>query len=375
MAWYQATRFARVFVRHGQKGGPVMAAGMAYMGLFSVFAALWAAFSIFGVILAGREDIQMWVLEAIESALPGLIGDEGAINPDTLINAQVFGWTGAIALVGTLWTALGWLAGTRTAIRTIFDLPATGHMNFVVAKLRDFGLILGALLLLLLSSLFTAAGSGAVSWLLGLFGIGGDWVVREVLIEAAGFLVAVALDALLVGGMVRVLASIRVPKRILFPASLVGGAALTIIKSLAALLVGGASANPLAAAFAALLSVLILFNLMAMLQLLVAGWIKVSMDDVGASPRLLTAEEAANEAQATAILAQQELLAAEELQVREQLRGAARFTHRSAKRRLREIERERRDLERRDLDLRMWNGDRPSAIPDARGRDDRAPRD
>lgn len=374
LAWYQATRIARVLKAHGQKGAPVMAAGMAYRGLFSVFAALWAAFSIFGVVLASRPDAKKWVLNAIESALPGVIGHDGAINPDTLINATVFGWAGAIALVGTVWTALGWLAGTRTAIRTIFELPATGDIAFVVARLRDLALILLALVLVLLSSAFTAAGSGAVTWALGMFGIGGDWVVREILIEVTGYVVAVALDATLLGALVRFLANLRVPKRILFPAAIVGGIALTTIKSLAAMLVGGASANPLVATFAALLSVLILFNLMAIVQLLVAGWIKTTMDDLGVSPRLVTAEQAAVEATATAIRAQQELLAAEELELREELRDAMRFTHRAQKRRLREIQRERYEIEHHDLEMRMWNGDRPEAIPDARDRRERARR-
>ncbi|GGA70325.1 hypothetical protein GCM10011490_21210 [Pseudoclavibacter endophyticus] len=362
VTWYNATRFARTMKENFDKGAPVMAGGMAFMGIFSLFAGLWAVFSVLGLVVAGREDIQMWVITSIDTALPGLIGTGAAIDPDVLLNATVFGWTGIIALVGTVWTALRWLGGTRIAIRSIFELAPTGDIPFVLAKLRDLGLIIAALVLLLLSSSFIAGGQGAVTWAMETFGLADLGGAREVLIQISSSIIAVIFDSVLLAGLVRVLAHLHVPWRVLAPAALVGGVILGVIKMLAASLVGGASANPLLATFATLVSVLILFNLMATVQLLVATWVKVSMDDLGLSPRMLTAEEAAEEARATAIRAQQELLAAEELALREELRTSHRFGDRAAKRRLREIEDERRTLENEDLVLRMWNGDRPASV-------------
>lgn len=367
LAWYNATRIARALTKNVRKGAPVMAAGMAYLGIFSVFAGLWAVFSVLGLFVTGRADLEMFVLNAIDAAIPGLIGEGNAVDPATLLNASVFGWTGAIALVTSIWTALGWLNGARTAIRTIFEVPPQSEIVFVLAKLRDLGLVIAALLLVLISSASVAVGSGALTWALGLVGVSGDSAWVEFLIEAGSFVVAVAFDAVLLAGIVRWLANLRVPKRILFPAALVGGLALTVIKALAAMLVGGASANPLVATFAALLSVLILFNIMASVQLLVAAWVKETMDDYGVSPRMLTAEQAADEARMTAVRAQRQLLAAEELQLRETLRDAPRFTHRRERRRLRDVERERRELEQIDLELRMWHGSRPDVDGDADG--------
>lgn len=353
LAWYQASRVGRTVATASNKGIPVMAAGMAYMGLFSVFAGLWAAFSIAGFILAGRPDVIDWLVGVVENAVPGLVGDGAAIDPAMLLNATVFGWTGVISLLATIWTALNWLGGARIAIRTVFDLPPASPIPFVLAKLRDFGLVLGAVALVALSSVFVAAGSGAVTAVLGTFGIGGDWVVRQFLIEAGGFLVAAAVDALLIVGMVRVLSHVIVPRRILLPSAALGGVALTTIKLLATALVGGATANPLVATFAALFSVLILFNLMATVQLYIAAWMKTSMDDNGLSPRVLTAEEAATEAEGAELRARREVLAAEELRLREQLRGEPRFRRRRLTRRLREVEQERLALEREDLERRM----------------------
>lgn len=358
-AWWQATRIARTIKENTDKGAPVMAGGMAFMGLFSVFAGIWAVFSVLGLFVTGRDDVQMWMIEAIDTALPGLIGNEAPIRPSVLLNANVFGWVGVIALAGTVWTALRWLGGARIAIRLIFELPPTGDIPFVLAKLRDLALVIIALVLLMVSSSFVAGSSGAIAWMLDFFGLHAISGAQGLLIEIGSFVIAVLFDSTLLAGIVRVLARLHVPFRVLIPASVVGGVALSLIKTLAGSLVGGASSNPLLATFAALLSVLVIFNFMAMVQLFIATWVKVTMDDLGFSPRTLTAEEAAVEARATAVRAQQQLLAAEELTLRERLRTSRRFGSRKVKRRLREIGDERRALETRDLELRMWNGSGP----------------
>lgn len=364
LAWWNATRLARTMAENGRLGAPVMAAGMAYMALFSVFAGLWAGFSIVGFIVADDPQISTWLIDSLASAMPGLVGDDAAIKPETLLSASVFGWTGLISLATTIWTALNWLTGARTSIRRIFELPAAPEINMVLARLRDLGLVLGAVVLVVISSTFSAAGGGALTWLLAQFGVGEDWVVRDVLIKLGGFVVSAAVDGVLLGGMIMVLSQIRVPGRILWPAAFVGGIATGLIKLLASMLVGGATANPLLAAFAALLSVLILFNLMSTVQLYVATWVKVSMLDEGAAPRLMTAEQAEREAVRTSVEARREVLAAEELQLRETLRDAPRFTHRAEKRRLREVQEERARLEADDLRYRMWGDLAERAKPD-----------
>lgn len=363
-AWWKATRIARTIAENGRLGAPVMAAGMAYMALFSVFAGLWAVFSIVGFIVADNPDVSRWLVETLAGVMPGLVGEGAAIDPNTLLRASVFGWTGVISLATTIWTALNWLTGARTSIRRVFELPAQPELNMVLARLRDLGLVLGAFVLIVVSSAFTAAGGGAVTWVLGLFGIGEGWVLREILIQIGGFVVAAVVDAVLLGGLILVLSHIRVPRRILAPAALVGGVAIGVIKLLASMLVGGASANPLLATFAALLSVLILFNLMATVQLFVATWVKVSMQDLGEAPRLLTAEQAEDEAIGTALQARREVLAAEELLLRERLRDAPRFTGWADKRRLREVRDARARIEADALQFRMWGELNDRSRPD-----------
>jgi membrane protein len=79
----------------------------------------------------------------------------------------------------------------------------------------------------------------------------------------------------------RVLAGVRIPPRHLFPAALLGAAALGVLKLLGTLLLGAAGANPLLASFAVIIGLLIWFNLVCQVILIAAAWFIVSMTDAG----------------------------------------------------------------------------------------------
>lgn len=164
----------RVFLFYASAQGPLLASGLAYQAIFAVFAALWVGFSIAGLIVAGNAALQQPIIALLSSAIPGLIKatptSNGAIDPTTLLNAGVIGWTGAIALVGVLVTAIGWLASARAAVRIIFGLPQE-TTPFALQKLRDLAIALGFALVLVISAALSVAGSAATGALLGLIGI------------------------------------------------------------------------------------------------------------------------------------------------------------------------------------------------------------
>ncbi len=283
----------RVFRDYSDHRGPLLASGLSNQAVFAVFAAVWVAFSVFGIVLAGNRALQDALFALIASAVPGLIdtGSGGAIRPSDLVNTTVLTWTGSIALAGLLVTALGWLASARDAIRLLGDLPGP-RTNFLLLKLKDLGLALGFGALLLVSAGLTVLSSQAIDGVLGWLGIR-DTAAVALSARALSAGVMFALDTVVLAALYRVLAGVHIPLRFLAPGSLLGAFALGVLKVLGTTLLGGATRNPLLAGFAVIIGLLIWFTLICQVILIAACWVFVSMKDAGVPlDRRLAAERA-----------------------------------------------------------------------------------
>ncbi|MFB9284175.1 YihY/virulence factor BrkB family protein [Pseudoclavibacter helvolus] len=325
IAWAQATRPARVFAHFGARSASVLAGGMAYSAIFSIFAGIWLLFSVAGIFLATNTELRDGLIGVLNSSLPGLIGEDGAIDPSLLENTGAFGWASTIALIGTLGTALGWLGQARTGIRTIFDVPVATKRSFVVQKLIDLGFLLAFAVALAISAALTVLSSTFLSSLLSTVGIDESSGFALVVIRIVTVLILLGLDTVVLAGILRILAGLRIPTRSLFFAAFLGAIVIGILKQISTALIGGATSNPLVASFAVLLGLMIFLNLLCTVLLLTAAWVKVTMDDIGASPRLLTAKEAREESTDTILRAEREKIATEVIEARERLNAAPRF--------------------------------------------------
>lgn len=338
-AWVMALKPVRVFTHFAESNGAILSGGMAYQSIFAVFAAIWVGFSIAGLWLKAHPAVLDALIQLINQSIPGLIGTDGngIINPDQLTSASVLGWTGALALVGLIGTALGWLSTTKLAVRTIFQMPRDTTF-FVLEKARELGLGVGFGLLLIISALISIASTEALSWLLELAGIPHDSISATLAVRASGLLLVLAIDTVTLAVLFRVLSSVRIPLRRLVTGSVFGAVGLGALKVLGSTLLGGADRNPLLAAFAVIVGLLIWFNLTSTVTLLAASWIAIGMQDAGLSPRTHSAadvEEAQRlrEADALRVAAQVELREA-----RERYESAPWFKRRSAARQVREAQ-------------------------------------
>ncbi|WP_146181321.1 YihY/virulence factor BrkB family protein [Salinibacterium hongtaonis] len=302
IAWVTALRPVRVFMHYVENRGPILAAGLAFNAIFAVFAALWVAFAVAGLVISAHPDVQSAFYALLDSAIPGLIdtGDgNGAIDPDDLESASVLGWTGAIALGGLVFTALGWLAACRDAVRLLFDLPGE-KLNPVLLKLKDAGLGLAFGAAILVSAALLVFSTQAVGSLLD------AWNVPETLASliegrALGLILMFALDTVSLAALYRLLSGLSIPAKRLWVGAMIGGAAFGVLKILGSALLGGATNNPLLASFAVIIGLLIWFNLMCQVILLGASWIAVGMADSGliADPRIAREREDARLAEAS----------------------------------------------------------------------------
>lgn len=296
IAWVNGLRPVRVFTHFGVSGGGILAGGMSYQSLFAVFAAIWVGFSIAGLWLGDHPELLNELYALINQSIPNLIGPDGVIQPSTLDSATVLSWTGAIALVGLLFTVLGWMSTTARAVRTIFRMP---HLTtfFLWIKLRELGLGLFFGILLVLSAVISLASTAALSSLFGLLGIPQDSFWFNAAARGVGLTIVLILDTLTLALLFRVLSELYIPFGRLITGSLLGAGALGVIKILGSALLGGAGANPLLAAFAVIVGLLIWFNLVSTVILLAASWIAVGMSDAGLTPQQHSAADLAQEKQ------------------------------------------------------------------------------
>ncbi len=310
--WVKAFKPYRVYINFSHSDGNLRAAGMGFQALFAIFAAIWLGFSVAGIWLAGNDELLRAIADIINRAIPGLIGPDGVIKPQDLASTTTtFGWTGVIAAISLLWTAISWLYYTRQAVRAIFGL-SRDTTNYVLQKIRDLGLAIAFGFVLVLSGVLMIVSTEAATFLLGLLSLDQHSFWTSAITKFAGIVVSLLLNIVVLGTMFRVLSRVAIPWRNLFFGSLLGAAALAGLSFLGGLLLGTANKNPLLATFAVFVGLLVWFNLTSRVMLLSGSWIAVGMFDRGISPRIVTpeqraAEEAAQEHEARLIVARAEL--------------------------------------------------------------------
>ena len=273
----------RVFMQYNSQRGPILASGLAYQAIFAVFAGLWVAFSIAGVVIVGSPALLEGLVEFLNTSVPGLIDDgsgSGAVDLELLTQAGILGWTGAIAAVGLVLTALGWLASGRDAVRTMFGLPAAST-NFLLLRLKDLGLAVGFGAAVIASAAISVASTSALGAVFDGLGIDERSLPAIILVRVVGLLLVLLVDTIVLALFFRVVSGIRIPIRMLAQGTIIGAVALGVLKALGSALLGGATTNPLLAGFAVIIGLLIWFNLTCQVILISASWIAVSAADAG----------------------------------------------------------------------------------------------
>lgn len=283
----------RVLTRFTERDGDLLSAGMSFQSVFAVFAAIFVGFAVAGFWLRSTPDLLDGLVDIINSYVPGLIGateDDGIISREALASASVANWTGAIALVGLLWTAIGWLGFMRQAVRAVFGAPPVTRI-FVLQKAIDLGLALGFGLLLIAGGLASVVSTAALDWVVGILGLNEDSLPVVVGVRAVGILVSVVVNVVALSLIFRVLSAIPIPPRFLLVGAGMGSIALAALSVVSGLILGGAGRNPLLATFAVFIGLLLWFAIVWRVVLLCAAWIAVSLDDRGIEVTHYTPEQ------------------------------------------------------------------------------------
>ena len=289
----------RVWRHFLARNGFLLSAGMSYQALFAIFAAVYVVFAVAGIWLTGNEKTLEAFVLLLNTYAPGLIGEQGLISPEDLVaiastSTSLFGWTGAVALAGLIWTAIAWITLSRMAVRSIFGLPKDTRA-YLYLKARDFlaGLAFGTIILV--ATVLSVVATSFFGWLLGMFGLAGDRGWQAGLLQSGAVLVVFVIDTLALAVLFRFLSGAAMPWRRMWVGSLLGSAAISVLQFLSGFLVSGTSSNPLLATFAVLIALLLWFRLTSIVMLVAASWIAVEAADHHETLRSVTAEQLAAE--------------------------------------------------------------------------------
>ncbi|KRB37607.1 YihY/virulence factor BrkB family protein [Microbacterium sp. Root180] len=272
-AWALSLRVVRVWFHYLERRGPMLSDSITYRALFSVFAAVLLGFSFAALWLDGNPAAWQALVNTVDAAIPGLIGEDGLIKVDQ-IEPLGFTFAGILSAVALVGAAIGAIGSLRAALRTLADEIHDDVFwiwvivrNLLLALAIGGGFVLSAAVTFYGTTFIGVVGDwfGADSWV-------GD-VATQVLAIGAVFL----LDAAIVALAFVVLSGVKARPATLIAGSLIGGVALTVLQQLSGLFVRGAGANPLLASFAALIALLLWFNLSAQVILLASTWIIVTV--------------------------------------------------------------------------------------------------
>ncbi len=257
----------RAYQHYAMVKGNRLAAAVTYFGFLSLFPLLALAFAAFGIALENNPDLEEQVFDAISDALPGFVGGDGPINPETLQSAATTaGIIGAIAL---LFTGTGLVDAIREALHVVWNRGDV-KVNFVLRKVLDVLFLVVVGIIILASVGVSSAATSFANVLLGALGIEGSSIAR-VLLSALTIAVALLLNTLVILVLFLRLSGASPPLRDAVKGAFFGAIGVELVKLLATSLLGSAS-NPVYATIAVVVGLLLWISVVARLLILAASW-------------------------------------------------------------------------------------------------------
>lgn len=278
IAWALARRPVRAALLYSERRGPMLADSVTYRALFSVFAGVLLGFSIAALWLAGNPDAWRAIIDAVQAAVPGLIGDDGVIDAKDLRAPASLSVAGLVSLVALIGAALGAIGSLRTAIRVIAG-TVQSDILWIWVIVRNLLLGLGIGVAFVLAAALTFIGQLGATWVADLLGLPSDSPAVAVTVRLLSLVVVFALDAALIVGAFLLLSGVRPAARSLWAGALLGAFGLIVLQELSGLFVGGATSNPLLASFASLLALLIWLNLSTQVILVACAYIVTAEEE------------------------------------------------------------------------------------------------
>jgi membrane protein len=258
----------RMQEHYGEAKGSQQAGAVTYFGFLSFFPIMALAFFAVGYISDVYPDAQDALVDAINTVLPGIVGEgDNEISLKEIQDAA--GTVGLIGLVGVLYAGLGWLSAMRDGLFVMFEKPAFQQPSFVIGKLRDLITLVVVGVVLLLSVGISGGVTSFSKELLESVGLGTElgW-----LLSLLAIVVGLATSMLLFYVMFRLLGDPDLPQRSLWSGALVGAIGFEVLKQLSSLLLSVTEGQPAFQAFGIALILLVWINYFSRVVMYAAAW-------------------------------------------------------------------------------------------------------
>ena len=265
------TRVGRALIRYGTARGALMAGGIAYTAMFSVFAVLVIGVSLLMTMLGNHPTIRAAVVDSINSMLPGVVdagNGRGLVSVDQLTLTSALNLGSVVAAGALIYSVISLMGTLKIALRAMFGLvnPVMRPVFGQLANAAGFLVIVAGVLVTAVASVVTTTLSGSVGRALGmpesLTGTGA-WLVTLLI----SFLIDTGVLALLI-----TICGIRPPRRDLALGCMLGAFALGVLRQVGTGAVGSVARNPVLASFAAIAVLVLWLHLTSRIVLLMAAW-------------------------------------------------------------------------------------------------------
>jgi membrane protein len=266
----QFDHVVRAWQRYSKDDGGQLAAAVTYFGFLSFFPLLALAFSVLGYIVVADPSLKSSVENALQQALPGIIGHgSGQVDVNKIAAAKA--GAGIIGLLGLLYAGLGWVDSMRQALRHMWHQDAD-ESNVVVKKLWDVVILIGLGVAMLASVLISSGATTATNSVLGWVGLDGS-LTANVVLKILAPVMAIAADVAIFGWLYTRLAKSSEPTARVLRGALLMAVVFEILKLVGAFYLRGTTSNALYGTFAAVVGLLVWINLVSRLLLICAAWI------------------------------------------------------------------------------------------------------
>jgi membrane protein len=259
--------------------GSFRAGAVTYYAFLSFFPILAVAFFVVGYVAQIFPDAQDNLVTALETMLPGLIGE----GPDQISLAAVQRAAATVGLIGLavlVYSGLGWISCMRDALNQVFQEPTARQPGFVVGKLRDLVTLAVIGLILIVSVGISGAVTGFSREFLDLLGLDQGLVPELALLVV---ILGGAVDMLLFFTIFTLLVRPPLLQRSLWAGALLGAVGAGLLKWLSSFLIGLTKEQPAFQAFGIALILLVWINYFSRVVLYAAAWAAVDRSPRGES--------------------------------------------------------------------------------------------